>query len=49
MFEKSCESISLAADDYGQHKWMWPDYGNVTAFGFAEPRTHGSPSHAGYN
>ena len=49
VMERFCESLSLAADDHIRHKWMWPDYGTVTAFGFGKPGTLNGPSEAGYN
>ena len=49
VLEKFCESISLAANDYIRHKWMWPDYGDIMAFGFREASTSSGPSYAGYS
>ena len=49
VFERFCESISLAADDHVRHKWMWPEYGDALAFGLREPGTLNGPSDAGYS
>ena len=49
VMETFCESISLAADDYVRHRWMWSDYGDVTAFGLGEPESCSGPRDAGYS
>ena len=49
VMETFCESISLAADAHLRHKWMWPDYGDVTAFGLREPGSCSGPRDAGYS
>ena len=49
VFERFCESISLAADDHVRHKWMWPEYGDALAFGLREPWARSGSSDAGYS
>ena len=49
VMETFCESMSLAADDYVRHAWMWSDYGDVTAFGLREPGSCSGPRDSGYN
>ena len=49
VFERFCESLSLAVDDHVRHKWMWPDYGDALAFGFREAWARSGSNDAGYS
>ena len=47
LLDSFCESLSLAVNYCVQRKWVWMDYGDLTAFGFGRSGLSGGPGYAG--